>query len=99
MAEIFTPDQEEIRGVARQFLERRAGSEWLRTWLDDGAAGEQAMWEEISELGWLGIAVAEQHGGAGYGSVERAILLEEMGRVLLPLPFFSSGTLAADLLA
>ncbi len=99
MVELFTPDQEEIRGVARQVLERRAGPEWLRTWLDDGAAGEQAMWDEISELGWLGIAVAEPQGGVGYGFVERAILLEEMGRVLLPLPFFSSGALAADLLA
>jgi alkylation response protein AidB-like acyl-CoA dehydrogenase len=96
--EIFTADQDEIRRVAREFLGRRAGSAWLRRWIDDRGAGEREMWDQISELGWLGIAVAEAHGGAGYGFVERTILLEEMGRVLLPLPFFSSATLAADLL-
>lgn len=96
--ELFTPDQEEIRQVARQFLSQQAGTGWLREWIDGDGAGGSELWRQIAELGWLGITVSEELGGAGYGSVERAILLEEMGRVLLPLPFFSS-TLAADLLS
>ena len=99
VVELFTTDQEEIRSVARRFLESEAGSVWLRNWIDtDGAGGDQ-LWSELAELGWLGIAISAEHGGAGYGFVERAILLEEMGRVLLPLPFFSTAAVAVDLLA
>jgi alkylation response protein AidB-like acyl-CoA dehydrogenase len=94
---ILTPDQDEIRSVARRFLEDHYSSEQLRARLaqEPGAS----RWSEIVELGWAGIALEEERGGAGYGFVERCLLLEEMGRVLLPEPFLSSAVLAADALA
>jgi alkylation response protein AidB-like acyl-CoA dehydrogenase len=95
----FTQDQEEIRGVARKFLEREASTLRMREWADGDLDLPSALWSQMSELGWPGIAVAEAHGGAGYGFVERAVLLEEMGRVLLPGPFLASAALAADTLA
>jgi alkylation response protein AidB-like acyl-CoA dehydrogenase len=95
----FTQDQGEIRGVARQFLEREAPIERVRDWMDGDLAFTSRLWEQVSALGWPGIAIAEERGGAGYGFLERAILLEEMGRALTPLPFLASAGIAADALA
>jgi alkylation response protein AidB-like acyl-CoA dehydrogenase len=95
----LSPEQDEIRGVARSFLEARYPSDRVRELMKTPAGFEQSDWEEIAELGWTGIAVPEEQGGAGYSVVERCLLLEEMGRVLFPCPFLSSAVLAADALA
>jgi alkylation response protein AidB-like acyl-CoA dehydrogenase len=89
-------DQEEIRQVARGFLESRFPSDRVRELMatEDGFSADS--WKEISELGWAGIAAPEEAGGAGYTFVERCLLLEEMGRVLCPEPYLSSAVLAAD---
>ncbi len=57
---------------------------------------DEALWKQMSELGWMGIAIPEEFGGAGYSFMELSVLLEEMGRFLLPAPFFSSVVLAAE---
>lgn len=95
----LSPEQDEIRGVARSFLEARYPSDRVRELMKTPAGFAQSDWEEIAELGWTGIAVPEEQGGAGYTVVERCLLLEEMGRVLFPCPFLSSAVLAADALA
>lgn len=92
----LSPEQDEIRGVARSFLEARYPSDRVRELMQDPTGFEQSDWEEIAELGWTGIAVPEEQGGAGYSVVERCLLLEEMGRVLFPGPYLSSAVLAAD---
>lgn len=92
-------EQEEIRSVARRFLGSRYGSERLRAAIADPSGDGADAWREVADLGWLGIAVAEEHGGAGYGIVERCLLLEEMGGALAPAWFLASAVLAADALA
>ena len=54
-----------------------------------------ALWRELAELGWPGIAVAEEHGGQGLGAVELAVLLEELGYACAATPFLSSAVAAA----
>ncbi|MER3488258.1 MAG: hypothetical protein C4307_05865, partial [Chloroflexota bacterium] len=57
--------------------------------------GEQELsWQELAELGWLGVSLAEEEGGAGLGFVEEAILIEELGRVLVPQPYLATVGLA-----
>ncbi len=51
---------------------------------------DDAHWAELSELGWPGIFVDEEHGGQGLGTVELAILMEELGYSLAPVPFLSN---------
>ena len=51
---------------------------------------ERGVWQELAELGWLGVSVAEEAGGAGLGFVEEAVLFEELGRALYPGPYFST---------
>ncbi len=48
---------------------------------------DTALWRELCELGWPGIAISEQHGGQGLGVIELSILCEELGRSLAPVPF------------
>jgi alkylation response protein AidB-like acyl-CoA dehydrogenase len=95
----LNPEQEEIRAVARGFLQARFPSDRVRELMATQSGFEQADWKEIADLGWAGIAIPEERGGAGYGVVERCLLLEEMGRVLYGGPYLSSAVLAADALA
>ncbi len=62
-------------------------------------AEHEPSWQELAELGWLGVSVPEAHGGAGLGFVEEAVLLEELGRSLYPGPYFATIGLALPALA
>ena len=96
---LLSDDQEEIRRVSRSFLEARFPSTRVRELMRSQAGFERSDWREIADLGWPGIAIPEDRGGAGYGTVELCILLEEMGRVLLGDPFLGSAVLAANAIA
>jgi len=92
----LTDDQRDIQRTARELLGSRATPERVREHAEAGRA-DDALWKELCELGWPGIAVAEEHGGQGLGTVELAILCEELGRTVAPVPFLPS-VLAATLI-
>ena len=92
----LTDDQQDIQRTARDLLGRRASPERMREHAE-AARTDDALWRELSELGWPGIAVAEEHGGQGLGTVELAILCEELGRAVAPVPFLGT-VLAASLI-
>src|SRR5512134_1639333 len=95
----FTEEQEELRAQARAFLAEHAASEAVRRAMASEAGFEADVWKRIGgELGWAGVAIPEEHGGAGLGMVELLALLEPMGEALLPSPFFASVCLAAPAL-
>ncbi len=95
----FTEEQEELRRAARAFLSDHSASEQVRTTMASERGFDADTWKCIaSELGWTGVAIPEQYGGAGLGSVELAALLEEMGEALLCAPFLSSVCMAAPAL-
>jgi alkylation response protein AidB-like acyl-CoA dehydrogenase len=92
----FTPEQRLIRDNARAFLAEHASSEKLRAALESPAGWDEALWRTMgAELGWLGVALPELHGGSGLGLVELAILMQETGRVLAAAPFFTTAGLCA----
>jgi alkylation response protein AidB-like acyl-CoA dehydrogenase len=95
----FSEDQELLRNAAREFLARECPMPYVRRMMDDARGFEDTQWSKMAELGWLGLAVPEAHGGAGLGFVDLVVLLEEMGRVVLPGPFFSTAVVAAPTLA
>jgi alkylation response protein AidB-like acyl-CoA dehydrogenase len=74
----FTDEQEQLRQEARSFL----------------AGKPEASWTELAELGWLGVSVPEELGGAGLGFLEEAVLFEELGRALYSGPYFATVGLA-----
>jgi alkylation response protein AidB-like acyl-CoA dehydrogenase len=85
----FSDDQREIQRTARELLRERARPERVREHAEAGLT-DDALWRELSELGWPGIAIAEEHGGQGLGLVELSILCEELGRSVAPVPFLPS---------
>jgi alkylation response protein AidB-like acyl-CoA dehydrogenase len=85
----FSDDQREIQRTARELLAERAKPERVREHAEAGGT-DKALWGELSELGWPGIAISEQYGGQGLGQIELSILCEELGRVLAPVPFLGS---------
>jgi alkylation response protein AidB-like acyl-CoA dehydrogenase len=85
----FTDDQRAIKETARDLLANRFKLERLRELAESKTYADDA-WGEVSELGWPGIFIAEEHGGQGLGVLELVILLEELGYVLAPLPFLSN---------
>jgi len=90
----LTDDQRDIQRAARDMLAERAKPERVREHAE-AATTDTALWSELSELGWPGIAVSEQYGGQGLGAIELSILCEELGRVLAPVPFLPSAMAAA----
>jgi alkylation response protein AidB-like acyl-CoA dehydrogenase len=92
----FTEDQRQIQRTARELLAERARPERVREHAE-ASTTDEALWRELCELGWAGIAVAEDHGGQGLGRIELSILCEELGRALAPVPFLPS-VLAATLI-
>ena len=92
----LTDDQRDIQRTARDMLGERAKPERVREHAEAGTVDEP-LWRELCELGWPGIAVAEEYGGQGLGAIELSILSEELGRALAPVPFLGS-VLAATLI-
>jgi alkylation response protein AidB-like acyl-CoA dehydrogenase len=92
----LTDDQRDIQRTARDLLADRARPERMREHAEAGTT-DDGLWRELGELGWPGIAVAEEHGGQGLGGVELTILCEELGRSVAPVPFLPT-VLAATLL-
>jgi alkylation response protein AidB-like acyl-CoA dehydrogenase len=92
----FTDDQQEIKRTAHDLLGNRSTFERVREAAEAGRY-DDALWRELGELGWPGIAVAEEHGGQGLGAVELAILLEELGFALAVTPLLGTALAAAVL--
>jgi alkylation response protein AidB-like acyl-CoA dehydrogenase len=85
----FTDDQQAIKRTANEMLTARFKPERVRELAESGEHDDGA-WKEMSELGWAGIFVDEDHGGQGLGIVELVILMEELGYALAPVPFLSN---------
>src|SRR3954462_11997908 len=85
----FTDDQQAIKSTAHDFLAARLKPEKLRSLAESGTY-DDSLWAEMSELGWPGIFIGEEHGGQGLGVVELVILMEELGYALAPPPVLSN---------
>jgi alkylation response protein AidB-like acyl-CoA dehydrogenase len=86
----LTDEQQAIKSTAHDFLAARYKSERIRALADAELGFEQSDWNEMAELGWMGLALPEEWGGQGLGIVELAVLFEEMGYALAPSPLFSN---------
>src|SRR5688572_8463071 len=82
-------EQQEIKSTAKEFLANRFKAEKVRE-LAEARSYDDSLWKEIAELGWPGIAIAEEDGGQGLGMVELAVLLEQSGFACAPSPLLGS---------
>jgi alkylation response protein AidB-like acyl-CoA dehydrogenase len=90
----FSAEQDALRDSVRTVLANEAPSAYVRRMIDDERGFTDELWQQLVDLGWLGVLVP----GSGLGLVDLVVLQEEMGKLPLPGPFFSSAvgaTLAA----
>jgi alkylation response protein AidB-like acyl-CoA dehydrogenase len=95
----FSADQLMLRDSVRGFLAARAPIDpYVRGAYDGAGPGaDDAVWRDLAELGVVGLLVPEKFGGAGAGMVDAAVVLEELGRAVSPLPYVSSAIAAVSL--
>ena len=86
----FSPEQEMLRATARKFLENECTSGFVRARMEEPAGVTDEFWAKLAEQGWLGLIYPEEHGGSGLGFVDLTVLMEEMGRVVMPGPYLST---------
>jgi alkylation response protein AidB-like acyl-CoA dehydrogenase len=93
----LTDDQRLLQDTVRPFMaEEGAIKKQLRHWRDTGCTDGYGtdFWRQFAELGLTGILIPEAQGGAGLGSVEAGVVLEEIGRNLTPSPFLTTSVAA-----
>ena len=87
----FNDTQQAIKETARELLAARSPLAKVRE-AAEARSYDEALWSEIAELGWPGIAIPEEHGGQGLGTVELAIICEELGYACAATPFLSNAS-------
>ena len=95
----FTEEQELLRDSARRFLESECTTGFVRQRMAEPAAVTDEFWRKLAEQGWLGIVYPEEVGGSGLGLVDLVVLMEEMGRAVMPGPFLSTVLLGGAAIA
>jgi len=90
----FSEEQELLRNQAREYLTGRFPLERIAALAESERGWDPATWRELAELGWTGVSVSEEQGGAGLGFLEEAVLFEELGRSLYLGPYFATVGLA-----
>lgn len=83
----LTSEQELIQRTARELLEARSPMSHMREMETDSRGYAADLWKEMVELGWMGLALPEEHGGLGQSFLELCLLIEELGRHQTPSPF------------
>jgi len=82
----FTDEQEELRDGVRAMLARECPMSLVREIVEDGTSAD-SLWKQMVDLGWPALTIAEEHGGLGLGTVELAVVVEELGRAVAPGPY------------
>ncbi|MEX2278480.1 MAG: acyl-CoA dehydrogenase family protein [Acidimicrobiia bacterium] len=92
----FSEEQEELRRYARQWLSERMPLDRVRALMATSDGFDRSDWSAVAELGWQAMAIPEEYGGAGFGLLEIAVLMEEQGRQLFCGPFLSTVVASAN---
>ena len=94
----LTEEHRELTRVARAFLESKGARGESRTMLEAPSDCLPSFWKEMADLGWMGLHIAEAHGGQGFGMPELSVVIEALGFAMAPGPFLPT-TLASALIA
>lgn len=98
MALVLSEEQDILKQTAREWVASKSPLKRVRELMEaaDGTPFSRSLWREMGELGWLGIVVPEQYGGAGMGWRDLMVVMEELGRGLVPEPMLGTALLGAQ---
>ena len=101
MALILNEEQQSLKDIAKEFLQKNAPVTHFREIRDTNneLGYDEVLWKEMVNLGWSGILIPEEYGGFDFGMVGMGSIFEEMGKTLTPSPLFSTGVLGASLIS
>jgi alkylation response protein AidB-like acyl-CoA dehydrogenase len=101
MALVLTEEQSMLRDSARGLITDKSPVSHLRGLRDakDATGFSRELWKQFAEMGFAGLLVPEEFGGSALGCVEAGVVMEEIGRTLMPSPFLSTAVLAASALS
>jgi alkylation response protein AidB-like acyl-CoA dehydrogenase len=88
--------QLDIAKEARRFLKKECPPDYVRDMFEDERGFTDDIWAKMIEMDWMRVRIPEQYGGMGMEQMDLTMVLEEMGRAVLPGPFFSTVLLAAE---
>ena len=91
----LTEEQEMLQTMARDFLTRECPKALVRELEEDEKGYSPALWRKMAELGWMGLVLPVEYDGMEMGFMDLIILLQEMGRNILPGPFFCTVVLGS----
>ena len=86
----FDEEQQDLQGLATQILEGELSHERLKEVEGGDENFDRELWAKLAEAGILGIALPEANGGGGYGYLETALVLEQVGRTVAPVPYYAT---------
>ncbi len=92
----FSDDQKLLQQTARDYLAEHSPLTVCREILETDKPYADDLWKGAAEMGWQGAVIPEEYGGAGFGHLELAMIAEEIGRALAPIPFSSSVYFATE---
>ena len=88
----FSETQEILKKMARDFLTTECPKTLVRKLEQSEEGYSPELWKKMAELGWMGLIIPEEYGGMGYTFQDLAVLLEEIGRNILPGPLVATVT-------
>ncbi len=83
-------EQEMLRKMSRDFLENECPKTLVREMEEDEKGYSPELWKKMAELGWMGLVFPEEYGGEGMNFLDLTVLIEELGRALVPGPYLST---------
>ena len=92
----FSDDQKLLQHTVRDYLADNSPLSVCREILETEKPYADDLWKGAAEMGWQGAVIPEEYGGAGFGHLELAVIAEEVGRALAPIPFSSSVYFATE---
>lgn len=94
----FSEEQQLLQDMAKSLLAEHSTIDIVREYEDDPKGYPDELWKQVSEAGLAGVLIAEEYGGAGMNLLDAAMIYEEFGRYMAPVPHFVSAVMSAGIL-
>lgn len=94
----ISEEQVMLKKTVRKFIENQCPTTRVREVMEDSTGFSSKLWREMADLGWMGLNIPEEYDGIGMGFMDLVVVMEEVGRAVLPAPLMETAMAAEALL-